>query len=96
MTCIENILVRHPLLLLSLRSTGEDIFTISVLVQDSEDTRHMFKALTDLGVEMKVDWEQREMVVWGCNGRFPSQGAELFLGNAGTAMRYHCHCQLFN
>ena len=65
-------------------------------MQDSEDTRHMFKALTDLGVEMKVDWEQREMVVWGCNGRFPSQGAELFLGNAGTAMRYHCkteeHC----
>ena len=25
--------------------------------------------------------------VTGCSGRFPSQGGELFLGNAGTAMR---------
>jgi 3-phosphoshikimate 1-carboxyvinyltransferase len=27
------------------------------------------------------------MVVHGCGGRFNSSGAELFLGNAGTAMR---------
>lgn len=30
---------------------------------------------------------QGEMVVHGCGGRFNSSGAELFLGNAGTAMR---------
>ena len=56
-------------------------------VQDSADTRYMVEALTDLGLELKVDWEGREMVVHGCGGRFPAPGGELYLGNAGTAMR---------
>lgn len=30
---------------------------------------------------------QGEMVVHGCGGRFKVEGAELHLGNAGTAMR---------
>lgn len=47
----------------------------------------MAAALSQLGVEMKTDWDAKEMVIWGCGGRFPSQGAELYLGNAGTAMR---------
>ena len=60
----------------------------SAWVQDSEDTQHMVTALRQLGVEIQTDWEAKEMVVHGCGGRFPSEGAELFLGNAGTAMRY--------
>jgi hypothetical protein len=56
-------------------------------VQDSEDTQHMVAALTQLGVEIQTDWEAKEMVVHGCGGRFPNQGVDLFLGNAGTAMR---------
>ncbi len=57
-------------------------------MQDSEDTRHMVAALTKLGVEIQTDWEAKEMVVHGCGGRFPTEGGELFLGNAGTAMRW--------
>ncbi len=30
---------------------------------------------------------RRTWLLQGCGGRFPSIGAELFLGNAGTAMR---------
>ena len=55
--------------------------------QDSEDIRYMVGALKALGVELEERWEQAEMVVHGCAGRFPAQGADLFLGNAGTAMR---------
>jgi hypothetical protein len=36
---------------------------------------------------LQENWETGRFVVKGCGGRFPSEGAELFLGNAGTAMR---------
>jgi 3-phosphoshikimate 1-carboxyvinyltransferase len=55
--------------------------------QDSEDIRYMVEALKALGVQLEERWEESEMVVHGCAGCFPAQGAELFLGNAGTAMR---------
>ena len=50
----------------------------------------MVGALKALGIELEERWEQCEMVVHGCGGRFPAQGGELFLGNAGTAMRCTC------
>ena len=64
--------------------SGYSVFTV---VQDSEDIRYMVGALKALGVQLEERWEQQEAVVVGCGGRFPVQGAELFLGNAGTAMR---------
>lgn len=48
----------------------------------------MVDALKALGIDLEEDWENNRMVVKGCAGRFPAQGAELFLGNAGTAMRW--------
>eukprot|EP00191_Tetraselmis_sp_GSL018_P024675 CAMPEP_0177625936 /NCGR_PEP_ID=MMETSP0419_2-20121207/30377_1 /TAXON_ID=582737 /ORGANISM="Tetraselmis sp., Strain GSL018" /LENGTH=214 /DNA_ID=CAMNT_0019126939 /DNA_START=60 /DNA_END=700 /DNA_ORIENTATION=+ len=54
---------------------------------DSDDIRYMVGALKTLGVKLEEDWENCRMTVHGCAGRFPSEGAELFLGNAGTAMR---------
>ena len=56
--------------------------------QDSEDTQYMAAALGKLGVRLQTDWDAKELVVHGCGGRFPVEGCELFLGNAGTAMRY--------
>ena len=47
----------------------------------------MVGALKALGVQLEEDWEHDRLVVQGCGGRFPSQGGDLFLGNAGTAMR---------
>lgn len=47
----------------------------------------MVSALKALGIELEERWDQAEMVVHGCGGKFPVEGAELFLGNAGTAMR---------
>ena len=60
---------------------------LCVRAQDSDDIRYMAGALKVLGVTLEERWEMGEMVVHGCGGRFPSTGADLFLGNAGTAMR---------
>ena len=48
----------------------------------------MVGALIALGVEVEADWGAGRARVRGCSGRFPVEGAELFLGNAGTAMRH--------
>ena len=48
---------------------------------DADDTRVMRDALSSLGVQF------RENRVRGIGGMFPVKKAELFLGNAGTALR---------
>jgi 3-phosphoshikimate 1-carboxyvinyltransferase len=52
---------------------------------DSDDTRVMLAALRQLGVAIARDGASVE--VEGCGGRFAADSAELFLGNAGTAIR---------
>ncbi|MDE2119458.1 MAG: bifunctional 3-phosphoshikimate 1-carboxyvinyltransferase/cytidylate kinase [Betaproteobacteria bacterium] len=56
---------------------------------DSDDTRVMLDALRALGV--RVDGSPgdagRPVVVHGCGARLPHDSADLFLGNAGTAVR---------
>ncbi|NVK41770.1 MAG: 3-phosphoshikimate 1-carboxyvinyltransferase [Oceanospirillaceae bacterium] len=54
---------------------------------DSDDVRHMLKALQQLGVSYQLSDDRQTCTVDGVGGVFRSQGAELFLGNAGTAMR---------
>ena len=51
----------------------------------ADDTRVMIEALRTLGVAVEEAGDA--IVVGGCGGRFPVRDAELFLGNAGTAMR---------
>jgi 3-phosphoshikimate 1-carboxyvinyltransferase len=52
---------------------------------DADDTRVMLDALARLGVHWERD--QGAYAVTGCAGGFPARRAELFLGNAGTALR---------
>lgn len=56
-------------------------------VLDSEDVRYMVEALKVLEAPLKENWDALEITVTGCGGKIPVQGAHLFLGNAGTAMR---------
>jgi 3-phosphoshikimate 1-carboxyvinyltransferase len=51
----------------------------------SDDTTYMIDALKRLGVEIAP--ATSALSVDGTGGRFPVRGAELFLGNAGTAYR---------
>lgn len=60
---------------------------------DSDDIRHMLNALTQLGVNYQLSADKKQCVVEGLGHAFNTQnmGAlELFLGNAGTAMRPLC------
>lgn len=59
---------------------------------NSDDIHHMLVALKKLGLNVEEDGAAKRAVVEGCGGLFPvckeSTGeVELFLGNAGTAMR---------
>ena len=63
--------------------------TVVENILDSEDIRYMVSALKTLQVPLEERWEENKIVVQGCGGSFPLAGndTELFLGNAGTAMR---------
>jgi 3-phosphoshikimate 1-carboxyvinyltransferase len=53
---------------------------------DADDTQVMRSALRQLGLTV-TDQPHQVCVVEGCGGKFPVQEADLFMGNAGTAMR---------
>lgn len=58
---------------------------------DSDDIAFMLEALTQLGVNYQLNEDKTECIVQGNNGVFEaSEKLELFLGNAGTAMRPLC------
>jgi 3-phosphoshikimate 1-carboxyvinyltransferase len=52
----------------------------------SDDVERMLEALSLLGVTITRE-RQDIVVVEGCGGSFPVKQADLFLGNAGTALR---------
>jgi 3-phosphoshikimate 1-carboxyvinyltransferase len=58
---------------------------------ESDDTRHMLNALTQLGVKYTFSKNKTECTITGNAGAIhDSELQELFLGNAGTAMRPLC------
>ncbi len=75
-------------LLLAALASGDTTLTNLL---DSEDIRHMLNALSKLGVDYQLSDDKTQCRVKGLGGRFHSDGPlELFLGNAGTAMRPLC------
>ncbi|MFM8595389.1 MAG: 3-phosphoshikimate 1-carboxyvinyltransferase [Chloroflexota bacterium] len=54
----------------------------------SDDTRYMAGALNALGVAVETDEAGEAFRVRGGGGTFPAKSADLFVGNAGTAMRF--------
>ncbi|CAG0906820.1 unnamed protein product [Cyprideis torosa] len=56
----------------------------------SDDTKYMLKALSLLGVDCHPDTDKKRCEVQGLGGPFRATDVELYLGNAGTAMRPLC------
>ncbi|MDP9367193.1 MAG: 3-phosphoshikimate 1-carboxyvinyltransferase, partial [Chloroflexota bacterium] len=56
----------------------------------SDDTRYMAEALNALGIGVESDEAGERFAVRGRGGTFPAERADLFVGNAGTAMRFLC------
>lgn len=69
---------------LLLAAIADGTTTITGLL-DSDDTRVMLAALRQLGVQVS-ELDQGQVTVQGVS-RFPVDSADLFMGNAGTAIR---------
>jgi 3-phosphoshikimate 1-carboxyvinyltransferase len=52
---------------------------------DADDTQVMRAALKTLGVN--IEETKEDCIVHGCSGKLPKDQADLFMGNAGTAIR---------
>jgi len=74
--------ISNRVLLLAALAAGET--TVRGLL-DAEDTRVMREALERLGVP--ITERAHALTVKGAGGQFPEKKADLFLGNAGTALR---------
>ncbi|WP_417585463.1 3-phosphoshikimate 1-carboxyvinyltransferase [Nitrincola sp.] len=78
----------NRLLLLAAMAEGETRITNLL---DSDDVKHMLNALTLLGVQYQLSDDRRSCTLQGTGKPFSTdQALELFLGNAGTAMRPLC------
>jgi 3-phosphoshikimate 1-carboxyvinyltransferase len=75
--------ISNRALLLAALSSGTT--TLKNLL-DADDTQVMRNALRQLGLSV-IDQADKVCLVEGCSGKFPIQNADLFMGNAGTAIR---------
>ena len=75
--------ISNRALLLAALSTGTTTLTNLL---DADDTQVMRNALRQLGLSV-TDQANNVCVVEGCGGQFPVREADLFMGNAGTAIR---------
>lgn len=79
----------NRILLLAALSEGT---TVVDNLLNSDDVHYMLGALRALGLSVEEDGPMKRAVVEGCGGKFPvglesKDEVQLFLGNAGTAMR---------
>jgi 3-phosphoshikimate 1-carboxyvinyltransferase len=80
---------------LLIAALAEGTTTITNLL-DSDDTRYMLNALKQLGIEYELSDDKTVCKVVGNGGVFEcEQKLELYLGNAGTAMRPLCAALCF-
>ncbi|OIN00201.1 3-phosphoshikimate 1-carboxyvinyltransferase [Polynucleobacter sp. QLW-P1DATA-2] len=75
--------ISNRALLLAALSSGTTTLTNLL---DADDTQVMRNALRQLGLSV-IDQADKVCVIEGCGGRFPVRDADLFMGNAGTAIR---------
>jgi 3-phosphoshikimate 1-carboxyvinyltransferase len=66
-------------------AAGDSLLTGAL---DSEDTRLMVAALSQLGIGVEHDPAAATIRVRGCGGKIPSPHADLFIGNSGTTVRF--------
>ena len=72
-------------LVLAAMASGESVLRGALF---SDDTLYMARALKDLGFKVNQRPDEEEFIVQGGEAKIPAQQANLFVGNAGTAMRF--------
>ena len=77
----------NRLLLLSAISKGQtEVYNIL----DSDDTSYMLNALNSLGIKYEISDDKTTCLIEGVGGPFSVPETDLYLGNAGTAVRPLC------
>ncbi|MEC9308535.1 MAG: 3-phosphoshikimate 1-carboxyvinyltransferase [Chloroflexota bacterium] len=77
----------NRLLILSAIARGEtEVYNLL----DSDDTRYMLAALGSLGIQYQLSDDKTICRIKGLAGPLSSENCELYLGNAGTAVRPLC------
>jgi 3-phosphoshikimate 1-carboxyvinyltransferase len=77
--------ITNRALLLAAMAQGRSVIESALF---SDDTRYMIEALRTLGFAIEADAATARITVAGRGGKIPASSAELFVGNAGTAMRF--------
>lgn len=77
--------ITNRALLIAALAEGESVLEGALF---SDDTNYMAESWGRLGVSIKTNTAAHRFVVRGCAGVIPASTAELFVGNAGTAMRF--------
>jgi len=77
--------ITNRILLIAAMAGGESLIEGALL---SDDTRFMIDALVRLGFSIDVTESPPSIRVGGIGGEIPAHGADLFVGGAGTAMRF--------
>lgn len=77
--------ITNRALLVAALADGESELTGAL---HSDDTRYMAAALNALGVTVETDEPGERFRIVGGGGTFSASEADLFVGNAGTAMRF--------
>ena len=77
--------ITNRAMLLAAMARGRSVIDAALL---SDDTRYMAEALRALGFNVETDAALGRISIDGQGGAIPSAGADLFVGGAGTAMRF--------
>jgi 3-phosphoshikimate 1-carboxyvinyltransferase len=77
--------ITNRAMILAAMAQGRSVLD-SVLLSD--DTRYMSDALRVLGFIVEVDEDAHRITVGGRGGVIPAHGGEIFVGGAGTVMRF--------
>jgi 3-phosphoshikimate 1-carboxyvinyltransferase len=77
--------ITNRAVLLAAMANGRSVIDAALL---SDDTRYMADALRTLGFGVEIEPKIRRITIDGQGGAIASSGAELFVGGAGTAMRF--------
>lgn len=77
--------ITNRALLIAALSKGESLLSG---VLDSEDTKIMFEALRQLGLDLEWDKDQYQIRIQGQEGIFPHRDGEIYVGNSGTTARF--------
>jgi 3-phosphoshikimate 1-carboxyvinyltransferase len=77
--------ITNRAMILAAMAKGRSVIDAALL---SDDTRYMAEALRTLGFNVEIDAAMARISIDGQGGNIPSLGADLFVGGAGTAMRF--------